>query len=530
MHDPGASSFLYPFLSEGESDLETVVADVHRSILLKAEEISALREQTLTDNRGTLLDAAATLRARLDGVGKLLAFGNGGSATDAMDAVADFRAAPQGWPPRRAIDLTEDASILTAISNDIGVEEIFQRQVIAYGKAPDAVLALSTSGNSANIIEALAEARRRELMTIASSDTTGDESRRRGSRTMWRSRARNTSPASRKHRRAAITCCASSSSSPRSVRVSSRARRPPASRRRVRARVKGTVQGVGFRPYVFRLATELELGGYVLNDERGVLLEAEGTPKRIEEFLMRLPKDGPPLAAVEGPATEDAPATASANSGIVESERAGQAEALVSPDTTTCADCLAELLDPETAGTGPVHQLHQLRAPLHDRPRCPLRPPPDDHGRLRHVLGRVAPSTTPGTAASMPSRTLPRMRTADPATDSGGAEITIPASRDSIELAAAPARERSILAVKGLGGFHLACRADDAAAVAKLRSRKHREDKPFALMAPSLEAARELVGTDTSRGNELMLGRSGRSLIARRRARRYRGRGRAALT
>ena len=167
VHDPGASSFLYPFLSEGESDLETVVADVHRSILLKAEEISALREQTLTDNRGTLLDAAATLRARLDGVGKLLAFGNGGSATDAMDAVADFRAAPQGWPPRRAIDLTEDASILTAISNDIGVEEIFQRQVIAYGKAPDAVLALSTSGNSANIIEALAEARRRELMTIA---------------------------------------------------------------------------------------------------------------------------------------------------------------------------------------------------------------------------------------------------------------------------------------------------------------------------------------------------------------------------
>jgi D-sedoheptulose 7-phosphate isomerase len=96
-----------------------------------------------------------------------MAFGNGGSATDAMDVVADFRAAPQGWPACRAIDLTEDASILTAIANDIGVEEIFQRQVIAYGREHDAALALSTSGNSQNIIEALAEARRRGLLTLA---------------------------------------------------------------------------------------------------------------------------------------------------------------------------------------------------------------------------------------------------------------------------------------------------------------------------------------------------------------------------
>ncbi len=167
VHDTGASSFLYPFLSEGEHDLDAVVDDVRRSILLKAEEVGALREQTLTENRDTLLAAAAELRARFEGGAKLLAFGNGGSATDAMDAVADFRAAPQGWPARRAIDLTEDASILTAIANDIGVEEIFQRQVIAYGREGDAALALSTSGNSVNIIEALAEARKRDLMTIA---------------------------------------------------------------------------------------------------------------------------------------------------------------------------------------------------------------------------------------------------------------------------------------------------------------------------------------------------------------------------
>ena len=167
VHDTGASSFLYPFLSEGEHDLEAVVDDVRRSILLKAEEVGALRRQTLIENRDVLLSGASDLRTRFERGGKLLAFGNGGSATDAMDVVADFRAAPQGWPARRAIDLTEDASILTAIANDIGVEEIFQRQVIAYGRECDAALALSTSGNSLNIIEALAEARRRGLLTLA---------------------------------------------------------------------------------------------------------------------------------------------------------------------------------------------------------------------------------------------------------------------------------------------------------------------------------------------------------------------------
>jgi D-sedoheptulose 7-phosphate isomerase len=167
VHDAGASSFLYPFLSEGEHDLEAVVEDVRRSILLKAEEVEELRERTLSDNRETLLGAASDLRARLDRGGKLLAFGNGGSATDATDVVADFRAAPQGWAPRPAIDLTEDSSILTAIANDVGVEEIFQRQVIAYGREGDVAVALSTSGNSRNLIEALAEARGLGLATIA---------------------------------------------------------------------------------------------------------------------------------------------------------------------------------------------------------------------------------------------------------------------------------------------------------------------------------------------------------------------------
>jgi D-sedoheptulose 7-phosphate isomerase len=172
-HDAGASSFLYPFLAEEETDLGAVLDDVRASIAAKAREIAVLRAQTVRDGRAALGAAAVELRARLDAGGTVLALGNGGSATDAMDAVADLRTPPirlgQGrrWPARRALDLTADPAILTAIANDVGTEAIFARQVIAYGGAGDALLALSTSGNSTNVIAALAEARRRGPATIA---------------------------------------------------------------------------------------------------------------------------------------------------------------------------------------------------------------------------------------------------------------------------------------------------------------------------------------------------------------------------
>jgi D-sedoheptulose 7-phosphate isomerase len=134
---------------------------------MKAEEVGELRERTIEGSRSVLLDAAAELRSIFDRGGKALVFGNGGSATDSMDLVADLRSAPQGWPGRAAIDLTEDPSIITAIANDIGVEAIFLRQVIAYGREGDAAIAISTSGNSVNLIEALGEARRRKLVTLA---------------------------------------------------------------------------------------------------------------------------------------------------------------------------------------------------------------------------------------------------------------------------------------------------------------------------------------------------------------------------
>jgi D-sedoheptulose 7-phosphate isomerase len=167
-HDTGASSFLYPFLGETEHDLEAIVDDVRRSVLAKSDEIGELRAQTLTDNRDVLTAAAAEVRRDLDAGGRLLALGNGGSATDAMDVVADFRRPHDPrWQRRRALDLTEDAAILTAIANDIGTEAIFARQVIAHGREGDTLLAISTSGNSANVIAALAEARSRRLRTIA---------------------------------------------------------------------------------------------------------------------------------------------------------------------------------------------------------------------------------------------------------------------------------------------------------------------------------------------------------------------------
>jgi D-sedoheptulose 7-phosphate isomerase len=166
LHDAGASSFLYPFLAEQEDELGPVLDDVARSAQMKAEEVGALREQTLTDNAPALVGSAQALRRCFERGGQLLALGNGGSATDAMDVAADFSSSARGVA-RTALDLTQDTGIITAIANDVGTELIFARQVIAYGRPGDALLALSTSGNSRNVIEALAEARRRGLETIA---------------------------------------------------------------------------------------------------------------------------------------------------------------------------------------------------------------------------------------------------------------------------------------------------------------------------------------------------------------------------
>ncbi len=132
-----------------------MLADVRASVLMKAEETQALRERI---DPGALLATADTVRDALETGGRVLAFGNGGSATDAADVAADFGT---------ALDLSASTAILTAIANDIGPDAIFARQVIAYGRAGDVALAFSTSGTSASIVAGLAEARRRGLATVA---------------------------------------------------------------------------------------------------------------------------------------------------------------------------------------------------------------------------------------------------------------------------------------------------------------------------------------------------------------------------
>jgi D-sedoheptulose 7-phosphate isomerase len=168
VHDVGASSFLYPFLAEREDDLDAVLADVARSAVMKAEEVQDLRARTLAGSGAALGRAADAARRAYDGGGRVLALGNGGSATDATDLVADLVSPPwPDWAARPALDLTADQAIITALANDIGTEAIFARQVIAHGRAGDVLVSLSTSGNSLSVLEALAEARRRGMATVA---------------------------------------------------------------------------------------------------------------------------------------------------------------------------------------------------------------------------------------------------------------------------------------------------------------------------------------------------------------------------
>ena len=166
-----AASFLYPFLDRPSSNLESVIADVERSIIAKSDEVNSLRRGTVGErnsaNRGALVEAAQAITRSLDRGGTLLAMGNGGSATDAMDTVADYLFPPAPLKPRRAHDMAQDSAIITALTNDIGPDVIFSRQIIAHARQHDVVIAYSTSGNSRNIILALAEARSRGLSSIA---------------------------------------------------------------------------------------------------------------------------------------------------------------------------------------------------------------------------------------------------------------------------------------------------------------------------------------------------------------------------
>jgi len=290
--------------------------------------------------------------------------------------------------------------------------------------------------------------------------------------------------------------------------------------RRTRVRVSGTVQGVGFRPHVHRLAHEHALAGFVRNDTRGVELEVEGPAEAIEAFLIALTARAPPLAVLETVDCADCAPRGEAGFAILASAAGGRPDAPVTPDSATCDDCLAELRDPgdrryrypfiNCTNCGPRFTI--VRGVPYDRPltsmagfamcdacRGEYEDPAD---RRFHAQPNACPVCGPQVAL---------VSGAAPARSAGGPDAVRAAEADPIAAAAAALAGGEILAIKGIGGYHLACRADDTAAVARLRARKHREEKPFALMAQSAGGAARLVRL--SAAERALLGSPARPIV-----------------
>ncbi len=157
---------LYPFLYSGSTDLAAVLDQARASSVAKAREVLDLRAQVSARHAGDLAACARDAAARFARGGRLLTFGNGGSATDAQQLASLFLYPGPGLPALPAIGLASDTAVLTALSNDIGVDVVFAREISAFGRPQDIALGLSTSGNSPNLLRAFEEASRRGLMTI----------------------------------------------------------------------------------------------------------------------------------------------------------------------------------------------------------------------------------------------------------------------------------------------------------------------------------------------------------------------------
>ncbi len=278
-------------------------------------------------------------------------------------------------------------------------------------------------------------------------------------------------------------------------------------RLRRRFRVSGLVQGVGFRPFVYLTALELGLTGTVANDELGVVVDAEGEPAALQELARRLARRPPPLARVDGVEQEPLPAGHSTGFTIVASDRhrAGGARTLAGPDVATCEPCLRELADP-----GDRRHRHPFISCTGCGPRW----------SIITDLPYDRPSTT---MAGFPMCPACAGQYADPGDrrfhaqpiachDCGPRlELVVPGRAPVLRAAAlAGARrllaEGAVVAVKGLGGFHLACDAGNERAVARLRSAKRRGAKPFAVMVADLTRARQLARVGDMEA-ELLTGR-----------------------
>ena len=276
----------------------------------------------------------------------------------------------------------------------------------------------------------------------------------------------------------------------------------PPNTQRLKVEIQGAVQGVGFRPFVYRLATELALTGWVINNSQGVFIEVEGTPPALQQFLDRLPAEKPPLAIIQSLTSDTLPPNGSTKFEIRHSRDIGQKTALVLPDVATCPDCLAEILKPidrrhgypftNCTNCGPRFSI--IQALPYDRPNttmhhftlCPTCQAEYDNplNRRFHAQPNACPSCGPELDFGF--------TTIVPETKWSGI-LDLRLENSPIQNVALALRQGHIVAVKGLGGFHLMVDAANNDAVARLRERKHRYDKPLALMVQDLEQARLLV-------------------------------------
>jgi hydrogenase maturation protein HypF len=274
--------------------------------------------------------------------------------------------------------------------------------------------------------------------------------------------------------------------------------------------VEGIVQGVGFRPFVYGLARKNGLAGFVLNDTAGVTIELEGEPPALEDFLTHLVEQPPPLARIENVDCRIIPPKGESAFNIVGSQGEEERSVLISPDTPTCDDCLREIFDPadrryrypfiNCTNCGPRFTI--IKNVPYDRERTTMglfemcgdcaREFHDPADRRFHAQPNACPQCGP------------RVRLLD----GRGHEIL---ESEPISHAAQLLRQGAVLAVKGLGGYHLACNVLDQDAVERLRARKHREEKPFALMARDLEAVKQLCLV--SNEDEMLLCSNARPIV-----------------
>ncbi|MGK7344368.1 MAG: carbamoyltransferase HypF [Candidatus Nitrospinota bacterium M3_3B_026] len=255
---------------------------------------------------------------------------------------------------------------------------------------------------------------------------------------------------------------------------------------RRRITVEGIVQGVGFRPFVHSLAERLSLSGYVINNSRGVIIEVEGDEDDVKEFERGLAALAPPLSHITKVNSRDAPILGTSGFSIRESEDEGVKTALVAPDSDVCGDCLRELFDPadrryrypfiNCTNCGPRFTI--ITAIPYDRPNTTMRRF-EMCGKCRAEYENPADRRFHAQPVACPV-CGPRLFLRDEA-------FRLAAANDPLTETIALLKAGKIAAIKGIGGYHLAVNAEDEAAVARLRERKRRDEKPFAIMAPDLE-------------------------------------------